>query len=238
MKEWVDRAPGIFAIGTVSVLLLTVLHELGYFLIVGFKFQSFLSVSDYFANSILWLPYFALFFLVGVAWSEFTRPTHRGVSEPSLKIFVVLVITLGVLALFFDFLSGVAFLVAVAAIAFFVRFLKRSKDTDRKIPRWVIYPGVMVPVVGALVFFNGVQDGRSDLKANGPHASLHLKTEATDEDVVILRTFDRGVLAMSPASNLIEFFRWEDIQKISTPVPIEKNLSDRWPICVFHGACK
>jgi hypothetical protein len=238
MKEWIDRAPGIFAIGTASVLLLTVLHELGYFLVVGFKFQSFLSVSDYFANSILWLPYFALFFLLGVAWGEFTRPTQRGVSRPSLKIFVVLVIALAVVALIFDFLAGVALLAAIGAITYFVRFLKRSKDADREVPSWVIYLGVTVPIVGALAFLNGVSDGRNDLKANGPHASLHMKSESLDEDVIIFRTFDRGLLAMNTASKLVEFFRWEEIQKISTPVPTEKNLSDRWPICGFYGTCK
>jgi hypothetical protein len=227
MKEWVDKAPGIFAIGTAGVLLLTILHELGYFLIVGFQFQSFLSVSDYFANSILWLPYFALYFLLGVAWGELTSPTHRGVNGPPLKmflkIFVVFIIVSAVVVLIFDFLSGVAFLVAIGAIAFFVRFLKRSKDADRQFPHWVIYLGVTVPIVGALAFLNGVTDGRSDLTASGPHVSLHMKSESVDEDVIILRMFDRGVLAMNTASKLIEFFRWKEIQKISTSVPIGKK---------------
>jgi hypothetical protein len=57
MKAFLDNFAAILGAVTVSLLLLSVTHEYGYFWIVGSRFQTFLTTSDYFSNAILWLPW-------------------------------------------------------------------------------------------------------------------------------------------------------------------------------------
>ena len=60
MKGFLDRFAAILGAVTVGLLLLSVIHEYGYFLIIGSRLQALLTTSDYFANAIVWLPFFAI----------------------------------------------------------------------------------------------------------------------------------------------------------------------------------
>jgi hypothetical protein len=56
MKTFLDNFAAVLGSATIALLLLSVSHEYGYFWIVGSKFQTFLSTTDYFSNAILWVP--------------------------------------------------------------------------------------------------------------------------------------------------------------------------------------
>ena len=56
-KDALDNAPKAIAILSFAVLIVTVLHDWGYFWVVGLRFQSVQTAYDHLANSIEWLPY-------------------------------------------------------------------------------------------------------------------------------------------------------------------------------------
>jgi hypothetical protein len=66
MKEILDLVPKAIALLSFAVLALTVVHEWGYFWVLGSHFQAVASAYDYFSNSILWLPQNLLLLLLGL----------------------------------------------------------------------------------------------------------------------------------------------------------------------------
>ena len=78
MKAFLDQFAAILGAATVTVLLMSVCHEFGYFTLIGRHFQTLLSTTDYLANGVVFLP-LAIFFAYGVQWSELElepRPTR------------------------------------------------------------------------------------------------------------------------------------------------------------------
>ena len=69
MKAFLDQFAAILGAATVTVLLMSVCHEFGYFTLIGRHFQTLLSTTDYLANGVVFLP-LASFFAYGVQWSE------------------------------------------------------------------------------------------------------------------------------------------------------------------------
>ncbi len=56
MKALLDNFAAVLGSATIGLLLLSITHEYGYFWVVGSKFQTFLTTTDYFSNAILWVP--------------------------------------------------------------------------------------------------------------------------------------------------------------------------------------
>jgi hypothetical protein len=56
---------------------MSVTHEYGYFTVVGRHFQTLLTTTDYFANSILWLPYVVWMIWSWGEWSKLRAPLPK-----------------------------------------------------------------------------------------------------------------------------------------------------------------
>jgi hypothetical protein len=55
-KEFFEAAPRVIGVLTFSILVLTVVHETGYFVVLGPHLQTVATTFDYFTNSLVWLP--------------------------------------------------------------------------------------------------------------------------------------------------------------------------------------
>jgi hypothetical protein len=66
MKEFLKIAPSAIALVSFLMLALTVVHEWGYFFVIGSHFQTIASAYDYLSNAIIWLPQNLAIMCVGV----------------------------------------------------------------------------------------------------------------------------------------------------------------------------
>ena len=71
MKEFVDAVPKYIGVVSFLVLLVTVVHEYGYFIVLGSHLQAIATTYDYLANALVWLPTAmgAIFSLQGLEWA-------------------------------------------------------------------------------------------------------------------------------------------------------------------------
>jgi hypothetical protein len=69
MKAFFDHFAAILGALTLILLMMSISHEYGYFMLIGQNFQTLLVTSDYFANAILWLPG-VLVFMLGMDWQK------------------------------------------------------------------------------------------------------------------------------------------------------------------------
>jgi hypothetical protein len=51
-----EKAPQLIAAVTAVILCMSVVHDAGYFLVIGREYQWFMSPTDYIASAITWLP--------------------------------------------------------------------------------------------------------------------------------------------------------------------------------------
>jgi hypothetical protein len=56
VKAFLETFAAILGALTIALLLASISHEYGYFLVIGRHFQALVTTSDYFANVILWMP--------------------------------------------------------------------------------------------------------------------------------------------------------------------------------------
>src|SRR5437773_8979157 len=56
MKAFLEHFAAVVGVVTAAILAMSLCHEYGYFWSIGPQFQTLLTTSDYFANSVLWLP--------------------------------------------------------------------------------------------------------------------------------------------------------------------------------------
>jgi hypothetical protein len=70
VKAFLENFAAILGAATVTLLLMSICHEYGYFWSIGSRFQTFLTTTDYLANGVLWLP-LALLFLYN--WGDWWR---------------------------------------------------------------------------------------------------------------------------------------------------------------------
>src|ERR1700686_722350 len=69
MKEFFDAAPKVIGVTSVAVLVMTVVHEWGYFYVLDWHLQTLATTYDYLTNALVWLPSIAGF-LTGAQFLE------------------------------------------------------------------------------------------------------------------------------------------------------------------------
>jgi hypothetical protein len=70
VKAFLENFAAILGTATITLLLMSICHEHGYFWSIGSRFQTFLTTSDYLANGVLWLP---LAFMFLYNWGDWWR---------------------------------------------------------------------------------------------------------------------------------------------------------------------
>ena len=212
LATFLNSFAAIIGIATVALLLMSLGHEYGYFWIVGSKFQTFLTATDYLSNAVLWLPSVALALYAYIDWDVVLgqRRYSFGWREPVALLLVAI-------ALWFVMGSSLVptpLLFSSPIILLWLlygdRLLPSPLETVAHL-RQVIYAA---PVLIIVLFSWGVLQGEGDLQEKSQPFTVKLKGgKVVARD--ILRTFDKGILMRDAKNNRIVFVRWDEVIQIS-----------------------
>jgi hypothetical protein len=234
MKAFLDNFAAAIGMATVGLLLLSVTHEYGYFWIVGSKFQTLLSTTDYFSNAILWVPFMTLVMYGYLDWDVLLGKRRYEIGRGwGNAIFFLSMFGSPVVAFFFyDHIWVFTFILPVVWlwVAYIAGKLPYA-DTDSEMQRLIHRAMVIAPVVALVSFGLGVGQGQTALETFAEPDQLELK-QGAKINRILLRTVDKGVLVRDPSESRVEFIKWDEIQKLSRFVVPEHNAP---PSCDLFG---
>jgi hypothetical protein len=225
MKALLDNFAAIIGAITIALLLLSVSHEYGYFWIVGSRFQTFLSTTDYFSNAILWLPWLAVISYFYVDWDVLVGK-RLYVFKLDWKNVTVALIMFGSPLLFFFFVGEVwPFGLILPFIFLWLFFQQKLPYADAKSGTLHFLHRTMVisPVVLALSVGWGLVQGQSALKSFDEPYTIVVK-DGEKINRVLLRTFDKGLLVRDTSENRIEFIKWT---KLNVSIALRRLMRGR-----------
>lgn len=216
-----EKITALVAAFTITVVALSASHELGYFAYVGGRFfQTFLTASDYFANSLLWLPFAAL---TAVGWLNYEwiwKQTPRPV-KGRWNSWIMPGIIVSIPALMFIFFEeGPPTFYFMVFIYFWILF---SDSILTSVPGSPLQSDLIklakiaVPICVGL-FTLGYANAKDDLKSFSGTYVIYLDGENLPILRIPLRNFDKGLLARDPSKNTLEFIRWDSIKTVSKPI--------------------
>jgi hypothetical protein len=242
-----DIAPKAVAVLSFGVLIVTVLHDWGYFWMIGLRFQSVQTPYDHLANSIEWLPYSLVFIgLTFAANSGLIRLLQKegdfqeypsGVSERNAKrkmkwpsrlfLFfnvVPAIITLFVLPTNAEVVVGLASVLYICAVWFVLHYTSLVRRTE-----YATFLAIS-PTFVTLAFLSGATE--ADIALNSTLNVYRVEVKgSTPVTLILLRSLDKGVLVWDRADNRATLIRWEQIDRISHFV--STDLSSRPLFCKF-----
>jgi hypothetical protein len=226
VKAFLDNFASILGATTVGMLLLSVSHEYGYFWIVGSRFQTFLTTSDYFSNAILWLPWFAVILYVTLDWDVLfgTRRYSTFGWNWSTPLWLIVIIGVPIGAFFFFSPPSATYYIGPAVVLWLMyapKHLPFANATDEFLIHRIM---VVVPVVMAAAFVWGSNQGQSDLTSFAEPYTIVAKGSGNPHRI-ILRTFDKGILARDTVDNRVEFIKWDDVSDLYRYAPPTANVT-------------
>jgi hypothetical protein len=241
MKELLDAAPKYITVVSFLVLTVTVVHEYGYFVIIGSHLQTIATTYDYLANAFIWLPtamgaVFALQALETAMPIEKAR-TDAGTTTYQIKhhgLFYFVWILAGIGVLMYLLLGGttvalsVTTLVGLTAIYFLTRNLKgdREKLTAYRLTAFGIY-------LALLAYGYGVRTGYLDLAKSEDVYAIEQKDGQGPafRQLVLLRIFEKGLLVRDLPAQRVEFLRWDSVTRLSRLLP--KPNATKGYLCIW-----
>jgi hypothetical protein len=227
--------PTILTALTLSVILLSIAHEWGYFSIIGPNFHAAVTTSDYLANIILWLPRHLLILgaVAPIVVFVVMRKENRDSKEGGIDFrFAVGMAIVGLIVMLFH--SVVAGVLTI----FFIVCAAGTQYAESRQPPLVqvaTFFGISACVVMLFLigYFTGGLDGRDALLRSNEVYSVTLKPN-DKRSVSVLRILEKGVLMHDVMNKTIELERWDEIKSISLKV------EETWqsPICrALSRAC-
>jgi hypothetical protein len=238
MKEILGSVTVVVSIISSAAFVLSFIYEQAYFSVVGKKFQSIASLSDYLANALDWLPavvalliayWIGMLLLAMMMGKTLSRPVDASPSKEDksynwVTVLMVLVLV-GVDAhiyLFTDPASGLwgTILISAPIWMFIVAFaVSRSSGLEALIGTNTKLFMFFVPLFAGGAYVLGLQAAYRDLGPAHETYSLTRKDSLAQapEDVSVLRTFERGILVRLPKQQVSQFLRWDEIRLISLP---------------------
>ncbi|MGX9431600.1 MULTISPECIES: hypothetical protein [Bradyrhizobium] len=219
MKQFLDNFGAILGAATLVLLLFSVTHEFGYFLVIGASFQTFASTSDYFANATQWIPSTAIIMYVWLDWRAILG--KRVFAPPISKHWRTWVIpgffAAGLVTTFFfssELVSIAVFFPLLYVWLVYGARLLPFEDRTEPVFQQARAALSVIPVVAMAAFFIGIERGKSALRqTTGPYAISMKNGEQRNR--VLLRNFERGMLVRNVADQRIEFIRWDQIDEVS-----------------------
>ena len=241
MKSFLDHFAAILGLATIALIVIAVTHEYGYFAIVGRHFQTVLTTTDYFSNSVVWLPY-VIFMVWGIEWH---RLREAPVPKRNWKRWQEWIWPI-IVALCFVWLIVTAtwppsalLMISLATAILFVwgrvwqTFYQRIdwlEDEVQAVAKHLVRVG---PPFLLVVFVWGAVNASSDLQSTENTYFFQLKNHDKSEVKIFLRSFDKGVLLKDYTSSFIEFHRWEEVVLIEkVPAGTTRTL-----LCKFFDVC-
>jgi hypothetical protein len=215
------------AIGTTVLFAVTFTYEWGYFSVVGPQFQTFATATDYVSNAVLWLPYSTGIFGASIFVAQIASDSKK--LEPGRKAWrwkdvaavLLMIPAVGSLLLLVEPMSsGIAFtLIVVWILAIRWAYLVKPISWLPSIRRSVFIVLYAGPIAAGLTFLTGSMEGHRDLRVKEPVYVLKFKdNDRDDRNVVLLRNFERGILANDVVQGQISFIRWDDVREVSRRV--------------------
>jgi hypothetical protein len=246
MIKLIDSVPKFITTISLFVLIVAVVHDWGYFSVVGSKFQQVQTTYDFVSNSIDWLPLpvlaLAALMLLGMRLS---RPVEyfdgvlfakfRWRRRLAFAFFLVLTAILLVANFEWNLPSWVFYpglltsllLLALGLIAQFPSGLDRQ--TDRAIAIAVLLGGLIC----CFAHFFGAYSAIEDMYVLTSNIyTIELKSGAPSA-VKVLRTFEKGLLQYNTRERAISFIRWDEVKSLRR----QQNVDDEGvpPMCLAVG---
>lgn len=233
MKTFLDNFAAVLGAVTITLLLMSVTHEYGYFWAIGRQFQTFVSTTDYFGNAVLWLPWMAIILYGWLDWGVlFGQKVFRPLTfkKKGDVIFIVSVFVMIIGSLFY-FGQLLPYVWASPLLFLWLMYganILPFANTDVEIFVFVRRALLIAPAVMITLLAWGYMDGDADLvKIRDPYRIEFKGGRATIR--VILRSLDKGLLVRDVVTDRIEFLRWDEITNVSRLGLREKTpLSCRW----------
>jgi hypothetical protein len=232
MKEFFDAAPKIIGVMSFMILLLTVVHEWGYFYVLGWHLQTVATTYDYLTNAVVWLPATAGI-LSGAQFLELTMIVEE--DRVRLNTIALIIVSappvIGILLYLFIGGEGaiwVSSLVGISAVFFLLKIIPGKWVANDWKHRFV----VVAPMVPLLMLGYGISSGYSDLRKTTDVYAVNHKEEQGTRQLVLLRSFEKGILVRDVPARRIEFIRWESINSISRLLSVERSVGY---LCLWFG---
>jgi hypothetical protein len=239
MKWILENATKVIGLLSFSVVMLTTVHDWGYFSIIGPRFRALLSAYDYITNALEWMPFWGLaivgmFALTRFVYSLIDAPSEVGFGSvhrrrwrriAELNAFMVSLagLVFFVSSYFLDFPSNQVALICglMLALCGALALYVDRPDTTSEIGRSLI----KVYAAAALVVFSyvaGIIEAEAAIGRPANVYKLKLKGDRI-KTAVLLRTFEKGVLIWNIDSQTSELLRWDQVDGFSHIVAFDKT---------------
>jgi hypothetical protein len=229
MKNLIDNLGKFIAALSFALVTVTVLHDWGYFWVLGSRFQSIQTPYDHLANAIEWLPLHLAIFLLAFLLSFVLRALGRkpeehafpsgimektrwknarnsaafsGVSLLLTALGIILVTTQGVIG------------VGVAIILFACYMTVSPLVVFRIPPSAVNYFLWFIPVVLIVAFITGGIDALTSIESSSNIYRIVPK-DSPPFNANLLRSLDKGLLMWDGSTQRVILMRWEGVSEVS-----------------------
>lgn len=216
-KEALEAAPRLIGVFSFVVLVLTVVHEWGYFSILGGHFQTISTTFDYFANALIWLPS-----TVGIlTYIQILDQTVERANDGSAKVskWFYAHFVPGVLLLITGFLFtadpilNIMLVLGYAAFWMLAKIIPLQKVDGRL---WLYKTILCTPMVLLLSYGYGASSAYSDLRKTSDVYNLSTKDKPdVKRQLIMLRSFEKGILLHDRLADRLEFVRWDNVASLS-----------------------
>jgi hypothetical protein len=232
MKWVLENAAKLIGLLSFALVVFSTVHDWGYFSIIGPHFRTLLSAYDYVTNAIEWMPAFIFWLAVSGALaylmsSWFDHLPERGYGDHRRKVYrrtlfwyseCILIVSLGVLgfSLFFQTFPKsreTQIISATLVLTAFIGLYVAANNTKLEIRRLLV--GAMGALgLAAAAYTTGTREARSAIEQPANVYKLNLKGDQT-KSVVLLRTFEKGILIWNSDRHTAEMLRWDQLDGLS-----------------------
>jgi len=235
MKEFFDAAPKIIGVSSFIVLLLSVVHEWGYFYVLGWHLQTIATTYDYLTNAFLWLPASSGILVTAQALEATMTIKENRVTLNRVVLYAAAAIPiLGILLYLLIGGEGISpalsvtSLIGIGAVYLLTKIIPGEWLAENSKYRFVM----MLPLIVLLMLGYGITNGYSDLRKVTDIYTVDQKEKQSARQLVLLRSFEKGLLVRDAPAQRIEFIRWESINSISRVLAAEQSIGY---LCLWVG---
>jgi hypothetical protein len=255
MKQIIATITKLTGIVTPVAFVVSVIHDVGYFWVIGWKFQGLAGLTDYLTGILEWLPIAAAgigaYVLANLVilntlpdtWMKRMRPAAiRDHSAKELLKILAAGSVFVIFAVLYYFFTNVSDTWVIGANICFiwlaiVRILSWRVDLNEKFGQLGSLAFLLGPMIVTSIFVWGMQRAYFDLAPGGEHYTLWRPGEGKDagnvaSQVKVLRIYQNGVLVRSDAEAKNQFFRWDQVKLLELH---KLDIGDQPLACLHLG---
>lgn len=241
------RLEGFAAISSIfsaTVIALSVAHEWGFFQAIGLRWITILTISDFVAIGIEWIPTSIAVILSGIPllllwmrWYSFggvwaSRPLGYRIISAAIPTVITGIATMDTM----NSVGGwIAYIALSSYVSVFAVCISSIEIAIERKQRGILFLALYAPIVLVFTAGAGFDSAQSILNSKKQgRASIQLVSDDHLEGISVLRYLNRGVLVHR--EDFIELRKWEDIKVVrqDTEVPLSINVACQ----LFSFRCK